>query len=83
MGRKICTRSGTKPISLPMSPLETLSFPFGKFMVQLFPVAETPKDVYGTASCKLKLFQKQNGKNPFSTFPNDTESGGVSELQNH
>lgn len=49
-------------------------------MVQLFPVAETPKDVYGTASCKLKLFQKQNDKNPFSTFPNDTESGDVSEL---
>lgn len=72
----------TKPTLLPMSPLETLSFLFGKFVVQVLPMAKTPKDACSTARHKLNLFQKQNDKNPIQPSPNDAEGWEcVSEFQ--
>lgn len=69
--------NGTKPTLLPMSPLETLSFLCGKFVVQVPPMAETPKDACSAARHKLNLFQKQNDTNPIQPSPNDAAGGSV------
>ena len=37
-----------------------------QFVVQIFPEAETPKDMHSLAWRKPKLFRKQDDKNPFS-----------------